>query len=196
MWIGDNLIFLHIPRTGGRSVQNSLIKYNIGHVPSIEFEHAGLYFTENFFPSKKTFTIIRNPYSIFRSFYWLCKTYANNPNIPIFPKGFFSKYSSLSFNSAIDLAITDGMMCCYGGFNKKFINQKTEVFFYEDNPFDDIASFLGIDNISHDNVSSKVENFEWDDDCREKIYNYCYKDFLMFPRYTFEQELEECKKKV
>lgn len=189
-------IFIHIPKTGGLSIKNTMYenkKTGIGHRRISDYHDADIELFNSYFK----FSVVRNPWDRFVSSYFYLKSGGRNQSDKEWAKQYLEKYENIKdfihdLSSSEEkrkkvmnfihfipqyqfICIDDQIMVDYIGRFEKL-----------DDCFRHVNSVLNLNlKLPHDNKSGHQMYRHYYDEDTKKIVSYLYKKDIEMLEYTF-----------
>ena len=176
--------FVHIPRTAGHALQTALVQaFPATQLYGHDWEHVGAHAIRRVLPSPdyRVFTVIRNPWAIFASYYGLLKRAKDDH--PDWSEGSLfglAMLEPLAFPDLVRQLVADNTLACDGGFAKRYCDPETIVFQYESNPWADIAAWLDCELAMERINESLCEPPVWDQASIDLVGHHCRGDVERF----------------
>jgi hypothetical protein len=179
-----NACFIHIPRTGGTALSSALLRaFPLATWDGAD-EHISASDVRHVFPELTGctfFTVMRNPWEIFRNRYGFVQRYVSD--MPEWMSGCSAhgvRYeASLPFQSLVLWLIDFTVIATDGGFTRRYCDDDTVVFRYEDNAFVKVADLLGCELDMRTENESLVKP-EWDEVSVSAVLWHCRDDVRRF----------------
>lgn len=180
------LIYIHVPRTSGTAFTRALGTQVTNAQMDLDL---GRHYTADQaieqYPGYGTFTIMRSPWDIFRSFHGLNLMESRNSDhhygrAPKHVYDMWMQQSVLPFSLGVQRAINLRMICRPGGFWRTYCNEDTAVFQYADQPYQQIKTWLGVDFTMHHEYGSVDSPPPWDQATIDLIGEFCHEDVDRF----------------
>jgi hypothetical protein len=175
---------VHIPRTGGTSLELSLAAAFPDAIHHPEHEHLSALETRRLLPGPnwKLFTIVRNPWDVFRSHYQLVLETQDTPpdKWPAAQKRRFKVEAGLSFAEYVLYCVRRGWPARSGGLVDTFCDLRTKIFRYECSPFLQIGTWLNCELAAHWVNRSDASSPSWDDMSAALVGWHCRHDVQRF----------------
>lgn len=166
-----NWVFCHIPRTGGTSLSEMIRR---AFPSAVDFTqdvicHQSSNQIREKFPQARIFSIIRNPWKIWESNYGWIRRYRVRLDLP-----------NETWDEYLNSHTVYGWPCKSPGFYQTFVDDKTWVFKYEDNPLPLIEELLGksLQNVFWNETIHEPP--AWTQQQIELIRNHCRDDIERF----------------
>jgi hypothetical protein len=184
------LVFIHIPKTSGQALTHAVAEA-FGDSKDVEivwgnyFHSTARHIRNKYYSTYSTFSIIRNPYEIFKSNYcWMlrhskeCLNWDTYNSISLIKlKKYLLSCKDMTFEEFTINSINEYSICNIGGFYSTYCLPDTKVFKYEDIPYDKISQLLNTPLNMQVVNEAKDPKPEISDGLKSTIKDFCYFDF-------------------
>lgn len=179
-----NAVVVHIPKTGGMSLSRAVRKAipDAVWLDAPGWMHATTSQGRGLFHSRvSVLAVIRNPWDIFASYYgWLRRFVADPSALHARIAPYVAEIGHWPFERVLWWATVVHPMVQSGGFWRKYCDEDTEIYRYEDHPWDAIGERLGCRLEMERENESIHEPPEWTDEWVERIGDLCHVDVNRF----------------